>query len=189
MLTTAYEWELWAAFGILVISAVVLTYEMAWKLWNKCFEGAEVVDIINSAISYFAYLGAGILYYGVILATYYWIYNNGFTLFTVENTLIAFCVCFMLADFAYYWEHRLAHEINLFWATHTVHHSSPFFNIAVAFRFGPLDGFVAFLFHIPLVLLGFHPIFVMVAENLHQIYQTLLHTERVGKLGPSGESA
>lgn len=33
-------------------------------------------------------------------------------------------VTFLGVDLGYYWFHRMAHEINLFWATHSVHHSS-----------------------------------------------------------------
>lgn len=58
------------------------------------------------------------------------------------------------------------------WATHTVHHSSPYFNISVAYRFGPLDGFFPLFFHLPLVLAGFNPILVFFSEAVVQLYQT-----------------
>ena len=44
----------------------------------------------------------------------------------------------VVADFTYYWEHRKSHEIRLFWCAHAVHHSSPVFNTATAFRFSIL---------------------------------------------------
>ena len=31
-------------------------------------------------------------------------------------------------DFCYYWAHRAGHEMNLFWASHQVHHSSEYYN-------------------------------------------------------------
>ena len=34
----------------------------------------------------------------------------------------------LLYDFCYYWVHRTGHEINIFWASHVVHHSSEEFN-------------------------------------------------------------
>lgn len=33
-------------------------------------------------------------------------------------------VAFLGVDFCYYWAHRAGHEVNIFWATHQVHHSS-----------------------------------------------------------------
>ena len=60
-------------------------------------------------------------------------------------TWVTIASCILLADFLYYWEHRLMHELAAGWVTHTVHHSSPHFNMSVAYRFGPLDGFFPFI--------------------------------------------
>lgn len=88
------------------------------------------------------------------------------------------------ADFAYYWEHRTSHEIRLLWTGHAVHHSSPIFNTAVAFRFGPLEPFVAIMFHLPLIIMGFHPAIVILGELSVQAYQFWIHTDVIGRLGP-----
>lgn len=90
----------------------------------------------------------------------------------------------LAADFAYYWEHRAGHVIRLLWTGHAVHHSSPIFNTAVAFRFGPFEPVLAVLFHLPLILLGFHPAIVILGELTVQAYQFWIHTEVIGKLGP-----
>ncbi|WP_298445400.1 sterol desaturase family protein [uncultured Ferrimonas sp.] len=90
--------------------------------------------------------------------------------------------CLLLADLAYYWEHRFLHSNGLAWGTHSVHHSSPYFNLSVAYRFGPLDWMFPFLFHLPLVLLGFNPLLVLLCETVVQLFQTLLHTEAVKRL-------
>ena len=90
----------------------------------------------------------------------------------------------LAADFAYYWEHRTSHEVRLLWTGHAVHHSSPIFNTAVAFRFGPLEPFVAIMFHLPLIMLGFHPALVILGELCVQAYQFWIHTEVIGRLGP-----
>ncbi|MEM7093642.1 MAG: sterol desaturase family protein [Actinomycetota bacterium] len=90
----------------------------------------------------------------------------------------------LAADLAYYWEHRTSHEIRLFWTGHAVHHSSPIFNTAVAFRFGPFEPVLAVLFHLPLILAGFHPAIVVMGELAVQAYQFWIHTEVIGKLGP-----
>ena len=47
-------------------------------------------------------------------------------------------VAIVLVDLAYYWWHRLSHEVNVLWAAHVVHHSSEEYNLAVALRQGLL---------------------------------------------------
>ena len=87
-----------------------------------------------------------------------------------------------MADLAYYWEHRFLHKNGFAWATHTVHHSSPHFNISVAYRHGPLDWLFPLFFHLPLAVIGFNPFIIFLSEVIVQVYQTLLHTETVKKL-------
>ena len=114
------------------------------------------------------------------VAGFYWFYLNlSITQLPINGWVILTCV--LLADLAYYWEHRFMHRCGIGWATHTVHHSSPYFNISVAYRFGPLDGIMPFFFHLPLAILGFNPIVIIAAEGFVQLYQTLLHTEVVKK--------
>ena len=115
------------------------------------------------------------------LGGYYYIHHYfAFTHLPLNSWSVLACI--ILADLTYYWEHRFMHRFGLGWATHTVHHSSPYFNISVAYRFGPLDSIIPFFFHIPLLLMGFHPAVVLVSEAFVQLYQTMLHTEAVGKL-------
>ena len=90
----------------------------------------------------------------------------------------------VVADFVYYWEHRNSHEIRLLWCAHAVHHSSPIFNTATAFRFSIFDPVIAAVFHIPMVLMGFDPILVFFGEVVVLAYQGWIHTESIGKLGP-----
>ena len=48
--------------------------------------------------------------------------------------LLGWTVAFVLVDFAYYWSHRLSHEVHILWAGHVVHHSSEEYNLSVALR-------------------------------------------------------
>jgi sterol desaturase/sphingolipid hydroxylase (fatty acid hydroxylase superfamily) len=97
-------------------------------------------------------------------------------------TWVTILACILLADFLYYWEHRLMHEMGAGWLTHTVHHSSEHFNMSVAYRFGPLDGFFPLFFSVPAVLMGFNPLLMLAAELFVQTFQAVLHTEVIGKL-------
>jgi sterol desaturase/sphingolipid hydroxylase (fatty acid hydroxylase superfamily) len=91
---------------------------------------------------------------------------------------------FLATEFAYYWHHRVSHESRWFWATHSVHHSPQHLYLLSAYRLG-LTGKITghFLFYLPLIVIGFHPlsVFMMLAINL--AYQFWLHTELIGRLG------
>ena len=86
-------------------------------------------------------------------------------------------------DFVFYWAHRLSHEIRFFWATHEAHHSSEQYTLTTALR-QPWTEPVAFLFWLPMPLLGFSPAMVFFAHTVSLVYQYGIHTELVGKLGP-----
>ncbi|WP_298420396.1 sterol desaturase family protein [uncultured Kordia sp.] len=141
-----------------------------------------VLDSIANVITFGAFLiieiTLGIL---AITKVYFWIHHH-FSLPHLELNLTTIIACIILADFAYYWEHRMMHRIGIGWATHTVHHSSPHFNMSVAYRFGPFDAILPIAFSLPLVMLGFDPILVLLSEVFVQVFQTLLHTEIIGKL-------
>ncbi|MDA8020901.1 MAG: sterol desaturase family protein [Thermoanaerobaculia bacterium] len=120
---------------------------------------------------------------GLLFVTklYFWIYTE-ISLSHLSLNWVTIVTCVLLADLAYYWDHRLMHRIGIGWATHTVHHSSPHFNMSVAYRFGPLDAVIPLLFSLPLVMLGYHPILVLLSEVFVQQFQAILHTEAIGKL-------
>ncbi len=85
-------------------------------------------------------------------------------------------------DLAYYWFHRVSHESRVFWASHVVHHSSQHYNLSTAVRqtWVPMTYLP---FWLPLLLLGFPPWMVLLAQSWSLIYQFGLHTERLGR-GP-----
>lgn len=93
-------------------------------------------------------------------------------------------VGFLAVEFAYYWFHRWSHTIRWLWASHAVHHSAEEFTLPAAIRLGwtsALSG--GWLVFAPLVLLGWHPAIVTALLGLNLLYQFLLHTEVVGRLG------
>jgi len=102
--------------------------------------------------------------------------------FPINATTIALAL--LACDFVYYWEHRFAHQIRLFWTQHAVHHSSRYMNTSVAARFGPAEGVLAAIMHFPLALIGFPPELVIAGAVVVLAYQTWIHTELIGKLGP-----
>ena len=59
-------------------------------------------------------------------------------------------------DFCYYWNHRVDHEVGLFWAAHVVHHQSDCFNLSTALRQSSTGSLLGWIFYLPLAIVG-HP--------------------------------
>ncbi len=94
----------------------------------------------------------------------------------------AWTILFFLDDFAYYWFHRMNHEVRLFWAGHVPHHSSERFNFGTALRQGVGERIHKFLFWMWLPLLGFDPLMMFIIISINLFYQFWVHTELVDKL-------
>lgn len=90
---------------------------------------------------------------------------------------------FFVADFTYYWMHRLEHEHRILWAVHSVHHSSEDYNLTVSMRLSLVESLFEWAFLIPMVLVGFTPFQAIVGLILVAQFQTWIHTERIYKLG------
>ena len=124
---------------------------------------------------------AGVLSGGLVFALAVWLHQ--FRLLDVPWVWWAFVVCFVLDDFAYYVFHRAAHRVRWFWASHVIHHSSQHYNLSTALR-QTWTGFfsLAFIFRLPLFLVGFPPAMVFFCVGLNLIYQFWIHTEMVGRM-------
>ncbi len=120
-----------------------------------------------------------------ILTLPLWIYMfSNLRIFEFEQAGIwMFVILFILVDFSEYWFHRLSHEINLLWSAHIVHHQSSFFNLTVGLRTSFFVPFFNIFFYSFFPILGFDPENVLLVILIQGIYQLLIHTELVGKLG------
>jgi alkylglycerol monooxygenase len=104
-------------------------------------------------------------------------------LFSLEKSFLYWFALFLLVDFAYYWAHRMSHEINLFWGGHVVHHQSEEYNLSVALRQSSLQVVWTFAFNLPIAFLGFSTVDFVLVSSLNTLYQFWIHTETIGKLG------
>jgi alkylglycerol monooxygenase len=100
-----------------------------------------------------------------------------------DNAYWVWISCFVLYDLAYYWKHRMGHELSIFWASHVAHHQSEDYNLGTALRQTSID-FYSFLFYLPFFLLGFPAEILFSVVSLNLIYQFWVHTEHIPKLGP-----
>jgi len=121
-----------------------------------------------------------LLYSGVLLAAYAWLYEH--TRLVTLPGWAQWVVAFIGVDFLYYWWHRLSHEVNLLWAAHVVHHQSEDYNLAVALRQSVTTTATIFPFYATLALVGVGPLPLGVATALSTLYQFWIHTELVPPL-------
>jgi len=168
--------------SLLYIIIPFFAIELIRYAYLKKLNRDVIFDSIANIITFGGFFLVEIIL-GILAVTkvYFWVYEH-FSLPHLPLNLITIICCVLLADLAYYWEHRMMHRIGIGWATHTVHHSSKHFNMSVAYRFGPLDAVLPIVFSLPIVMLGFDPILVLLCEVFVQVFQTLLHTEIIGKL-------
>lgn len=90
----------------------------------------------------------------------------------------------LMADLAYYAEHRTAHRVRILWATHSVHHSSRRFNLSTAYRlgiFGATD-LLGYLWYVPIAAIGAPPSAIFLTRALTIIVQIPIHTERIDRM-------
>ena len=86
-------------------------------------------------------------------------------------------------DFLYYWNHRIGHEVGVFWAAHVVHHQSQHYNLSTALRQPASYALLGWVFYLPMALAGVPPLVFAVVGLVDLLYQFWIHTEQIGSLG------
>jgi sterol desaturase/sphingolipid hydroxylase (fatty acid hydroxylase superfamily) len=125
----------------------------------------------------------GVFLKALLFGGYVWLYE-GYALFDLaEWSAAAWIVAFVGVDLAYYWWHRLSHEVSFMWAVHVVHHQSEDYNLAVALRQAWFSGLTSWPFYAPLALVGVPPLVFLTVASFSTLYQFWIHTRTVGKLG------
>jgi len=109
--------------------------------------------------------------------------SQRFALFDLGSGPWAWLGAIVGVDFAYYWFHRLHHELRVLWASHVPHHSSQRYNLATALR-QSWTPFTALPFYLPLVWIGLPIPLVAAAHGINLLYQFWIHTELIDRLGP-----
>jgi len=122
----------------------------------------------------------------LIAGTFYFVYDfiqRRYGVFNIKPGVLLWIFLLLSTDFLWYWYHRLAHEINLLWAVHVVHHQSEDFNYTVSARITLMQAFVRTCFWAVLPLLGFPASMITTMLLIHGIYPFFIHTRLIGKLG------
>lgn len=121
-----------------------------------------------------------------IAGLFYFIYDRlqkNYGLFDIKPGIILWIALFLFTDFLWYWYHRLAHEINILWLAHVVHHQSEDFNYTVSARITIFQAFARTAFWSLLPLIGFPAGMITSTLIIHGTYPFFIHTRTIGKLG------
>lgn len=117
---------------------------------------------------------------------FYFVYHylqHRYGLLRIHPSVLLWVALLIATDFLWYWYHRFAHEINILWAVHVVHHQSEDFNFTVSARITVLQAFVRMLFWCVLPVIGFPAEMISVVLLVHGVYPFFIHTRMIGKLG------
>jgi sterol desaturase/sphingolipid hydroxylase (fatty acid hydroxylase superfamily) len=157
---------------------VVLLLLEAWYSRREHKHLYEVRDTFSSLAMGIGNVISGFLSKLVVFGALTLVYK--IRLFTLPLTWWMWVLAFFADDLSYYWFHYTSHNMRWFWASHVVHHSSRHYNLSTALRqtwTGNLTG--SFIFWMWMPLVGFHPIVVMLMQQVSLIYQFWIHTEAV----------
>jgi len=126
---------------------------------------------------------SGVFTLALSVGIYLLVYNH-FALFRLaEDDWRVWIGALIVYDFCYYWNHRIDHEVGLFWAAHVVHHQSEQFNLSTALRQPSSGVLLGWIFYLPMAIAGVPPVVFVAVGLIDLLYQFWIHTELVGKLG------
>lgn len=171
----------WVMLIIFTFSISLAIVEFIWEWRQKKLTKWRLKEMLSSFMVYIpAQLTekvANVLFIG----SFFLLYNTIPWHIPVNGWSVLLAI--LVIDFLYYWEHRWEHEIRLLWSYHSIHHSSPIYNYTTALRVSFIDNFVTWVFYLPAILLGFHPVIVLLAIAFILVYQFWIHTELIKSMG------
>ena len=169
--------EILELIGLIFLIAIIL--EAAWDIMTGRRKKGET--FANFGIALANHLLDRTLY-GIVFILGLFVVEN-FVPWRIPLTWWSWTISIVLADLTYYWMHRWEHEIRIFWSYHSVHHSSPEYNLSTSLRLAWIEGLIEWIFFVPMILIGFDVVQTIIALTVVVVYQTWIHTEKIGKLG------
>lgn len=121
-----------------------------------------------------------------VTASFFFLYDflqKHYGIFNISNSVLLWILLFICIDFVWYWYHRMAHTINIFWAAHVVHHQSEDFNYTVSARITVFQAIIRMGFWAILPILGFPAPMITSLLLVHGVYPFFVHTRFVRNLG------
>ncbi len=154
-----------------------------WYGWYRGKETVRTLDMISSLSSGITNVTKDVLGLSLVVISYEWMVDQ-LAITQVPNGFLTYLIAFIALDFAGYWIHRIAHEYNIFWNNHIIHHSSEDFNLACALRQSISSIIKIFtVFLLPAAILGVPGQVIAIVAPLHLFAQFWYHTQHIGKMG------
>ena len=139
-------------------------------------------DLSNMAVSTLPTLVSAVGLGAIFVLLYQFFYQ--FRLVDMPLTAAwAWLAVFVIHEFCYYLDHRLAHRIGFFWAFHQVHHASNEMDLTVASRGSVFDGLVQWTYWIIPPLLGVSLPQLLVVKFFVSFWGIFNHTRLVHRMG------
>jgi alkylglycerol monooxygenase len=154
-----------------------------WWGWRKGNDTVRHFDMISSLSSGITNSTKDVLGLSIAIITYGWLVKH-VAIIHVQSAIWVYIIAFFALDLAGYLTHRIDHEVNFFWNSHIIHHSSEDFNLACALRQNVsifVRVFTVFL--LPAALLGVPSSVIAVIAPLHLFAQFWYHTEHINRMG------
>ncbi|MEM9036662.1 MAG: sterol desaturase family protein [Actinomycetota bacterium] len=159
---------------LLLIELVVLRRQQRLR-WPR------LKEMLANGTTYLLYLAAGLV--GVIVWTRVFDVVEGAVPWSIPTAWWSVPIAIVVADFIYWWQHKLAHEKRLLWDLyHSVHHSSERFDQTTSLRLGIFDALLTIVFTLPMIVVGFSSGLALASTALVLGYQTWIHTEVIDKM-------
>lgn len=168
------------AFAVpLFVGLMLLEFFVATRRGKKFFNFTNSIANVNVGI-------AERLLDTIVTGLFFFVYdylNKHYGILDIKPSILLWVALLICTDFTWYWYHRLAHEINVFWAAHIVHHQSEDFNYTVSARITVFQAFIRTGFWAILPIIGFPAEMITSVLLVHGLYPFFIHTRLVGKLG------
>lgn len=170
-------------FAIPMFLLAILVEDLYWRFKGVKRLQLRMADLITSLnCGVYQQNTAAVFFGGLGLMPYAWVRERTAILWRDEEvTPLNWILTFVLLEYGYYWLHRFAHEFNVMWAGHIVHHSGTDYNLATALRQSWWQGVYSWSFYmfmapfLPVALFAWH-------SQFNLIYQFWIHTQTVYKM-------
>jgi len=166
-----------------LIGVAILLIEILAAMSKSTLSWRGIADMLTNISTQIPFTLVTIFVFSAAYAGYLYV-ETTFISWTFETNAATIMLAVLVADFLYYWEHRIAHEVRGLWIHHAVHHSSRFMNMTIGVRFGAFEGVWSMFALFPMILLGFPAELIIFGNLVVLAYQTWIHTELINKLGP-----
>jgi sterol desaturase/sphingolipid hydroxylase (fatty acid hydroxylase superfamily) len=119
---------------------VSLLFVLASELFLRWNEGKGVLPrdgFANFCLFFFGPVLEAVVGNAILLAGLFFVHE--LTPLRIPVTPWMLVIYFLAGELCFYWFHRISHEVRLFWADHSIHHSSPELDFTINLRHTPFS--------------------------------------------------